>query len=258
MSAALAQTRAMTLRHLREVWRQPWFIAIMLVQPLIWLLLFGSLFKRVVEIPGFGGGDYIDFLTPGLVVMTALFSAGWSGMGVIEDLNRGVMDRFLVSPVSRASLIAGRLGSLSLTVAIQALIVVAIGMAVGARFPGGVVGVVVLVRCSVLLACAVGSLSIGLALVTRQEETLIGAVQLVVLPATFLSAGLMAASLAPGWVQAVARFNPVNWAVEAGRGALGNDVDWGLVGSRAGLLVGLAVLCGWVATRAFRSYQRSV
>ena len=182
MSAALAQTRAMTLRHLRELWRQPWFVAIMLVQPLIWLLLFGSLFEHVVEIPGFGGGDYIDFLTPGLVVMTALFSAGWSGMGVIEDLNRGVMDRFLVSPVSRASLIAGRLGSLALTVAIQSLIVVAIGMAVGARFPGGIVGIAVLVGCAVLLACSVGSLSIGLALVARQEETLIASVQLVVLP----------------------------------------------------------------------------
>lgn len=258
MSAAIAQTRAMTLRHLRELWRQPWFVAIMLVQPLIWLLLFGSLFRRVVEIPGFGGGDYVDFLTPGLVVMTALFSAGWSGMGVIQDLDRGVMDRFLVSPVSRASLIVGRLGSLSLTVAIQSLVVVAIGMAVGARFPGGVAGIAVLVGCAVLLACSVGSLSIALALVSRQEETLIAAVQLVVLPATFLSAGLMAQSLAPGWVQAVARFNPVNWAVEAARGALGERVDWGLVGSRVGLLVALAVLCGWVATRAFRAYQRSV
>ena len=68
----------------------------------------------------------------------------------------------------------------------------------------------------------------------------------------------MAQSLAPGWVQAVARFNPVNWAVEAGRGALGDNVDWGLVGSRALLLVALAVVCGWVATRAFHAYQRSV
>ena len=128
----------------------------------------------------------------------------------------------------------------------------------GARFPGGAVGVVVLVVCSVLLAFSVGALSIGLGLVARQEETLIGAVQLVVLPATFLSAGLMRQSLAPGWVQSIARFNPVNWAVDAGRGALGSSVDWGLVASRAGLLALLAVVCGWVATRAFRTYQKSV
>lgn len=258
MTVALAHTRSMTIRHLRELWRQPWFVAITLVQPLIWLLLFGALFERVVDIPGFGGGDYIDFLTPGIVVMTALFTAGWGGMGVIEDINRGVMDRFLVSPVSRASLIAGRLGQLAITVTIQSLVVVGLGVAVGARFPGGAVGVVVLIGCSVLLAWAVGALSVGLALVARQEETLIAAVQLVVLPATFLSAGLMRQSLAPEWVQWIARFNPVNWAVDAGREALGTGTDWSLVASRLGLLALLAVACGWVATKAFHAYQRSV
>lgn len=258
MTAALAQTRSMTLRHLRELWRQPWYVAITLVQPIVWLLLFGALFERVVQIPGFGGGDYVDFLTPGIVVMTALFTAGWLGMGVIEDLNRGVMDRFLVSPVSRGSLIAGRLGQLAITIAIQSVIVVGLGVAVGARFGGGIAGVAVLIAASVLLAWAVGALSIALALVARQEETLIGAVQFVVLPATFLSAGLMKQDLAPGWVQAVARFNPVNWAVDAGRTTLGTGVDWGLVLTRLGLLSLLALLCGWVATRAFRAYQRSV
>jgi len=257
MSAVLVHTRAMTMRHIRELLRQPWFVAIMLVQPMIWLLLFGALFKRVVDIPGFGG-EYIDFLTPGIVVMTALFSAGWIGMGVIEDLNRGVMDRFLVSPVSRTSLIAGRLGQLAIAIVIQSLVVLGIGTAVGASFAGGAAGMAVLIGASILLACAVGALSIGLALVARQEETLIGAVQLVVLPLTFLSAGLMKQDLAPGWVQDVARYNPVNWAIEAGRGALGGDVDWSLVGSRVGFLTLLAIACVWLSTRAFRSYQRSV
>jgi ABC-2 type transport system permease protein len=257
MTAAIAHTRSMTIRHVRELLRQPWYVAITLVQPVIWLLLFGGLFERVVELPGFGG-DYADFLTPGIVVMTALFTAGWTGMSVIEDLNRGVMDRFLVSPVSRGSLIAGRLGQLAITISIQSLIVVALGLAIGARFAGGLVGVSVLTAGSVLLAWSVGALSIGLALVARQEETLIGAVQLVVFPATFLSAVLMKQELAPGWVQTIADFNPVNWAVDAGREALGSSVDWSLVLSRLGLLTLLAVLCGWVATRAFLAYQRSV
>lgn len=92
----------------------------------------------------------------------------------------------------------------------------------------------------------------------RQEETLIAGVQLVVLPATFLSAGLMRQSLAPGWVQSVARFDPVSWAVDAGREALDADVDWWLVASRAGLLALLVVACGVVATSAFRAYRGSV
>ena len=87
----------MTQRHSRALLRQPYFLAITLTQPIIWLLLFGALFKSVTEIPGFAaGGSYLDYLMPGVVVMTALFSSGWSGMGIIEDMDRGLMDRFLV------------------------------------------------------------------------------------------------------------------------------------------------------------------
>ena len=106
-----------------------------------------------------------------------------------------------------------------------------------------------------LLGAAVTALSDGLALVARQEETLIGAVQFVVLPATFLSSGMMAANLLPGWIQDVARFNPVNWAVIASRAA---GHDWALVGTRAGLLAALMLGCSVLATRAFRVYQRAV
>ena len=79
----IRHTLYMTLRHLRELWRQPWFVAVTLVQPVIWLLLFGALFKRVIEIPGFHGNSYIAFLAPGVVVMTAMFNAAWSGMSLI-------------------------------------------------------------------------------------------------------------------------------------------------------------------------------
>jgi ABC-2 type transport system permease protein len=258
LTTTLAHAGHMTVRWLRALWRQPWYVAITLMQPVIWLLLFGALFESVVEIPGFQGGDYVDFLTPGIVVMTALFSAGWTGMGVINDLDRGVMDRFLVSPVRRVSLIAGPLGQLATVIVLQSLIIVGLGAVTGASIDGGVAGIAALIGCAVLLAWAVGALSIALALVARKEETLIGAVQFVVLPLTFLSSAFMQTNLAPGWIQEVGRFNPVNWAVEAGREAFGADVDWGFVASRAGFLAALAAACAWLATRAFRSYQRSV
>jgi ABC-2 type transport system permease protein len=255
---ALADSGQMAARWLRALWRQPWYVAITLVQPVIWLLLFGALFERVVEIPGFGADDYVDFLLPGIVVMTALFSAGWSGMGVINDLERGVMDRFLVSPVRRGALIAGPLGQVSVVVVIQSLIIVVLGAARGASLSGGPLGVVVLIGCSALLAWAVGALSVGIALLARKEETLIGAVNFLILPLTFLSTAFMPSDLSPSWVEAVARVNPVNWAIEAGRSALASDVDWALVASRAGLLAATALVCAWFARRALRSYQRSV
>jgi ABC-2 type transport system permease protein len=251
-------TLYMTARHLRELYRQPWFVAVTLVQPMIWLLLFGALFRKVVEIPGFHGGSYIGFLAPGVVVMTAMFNSAWSGMALIEDLNRGVTARFLVSPVRREALIAGRILKEAVVVVIQSLIIVVLALIVGASFPGGPDGVAVLFAVSALLGATFGALSNGFGLIMRQEEALIGAVQFIVLPLTFLSSTFLAADLMPKWMQHVADFNPVNWAVVAGRTATSAHPDWGLAASRAGFLAALLVVCLAFATNAFRSYQRTV
>ncbi len=252
------QTLYMTLRHLRELWRQPWFVAVTLVQPVIWLLLFGALFKKVVEIPGFHGHSYIAFLAPGVVVMTAMFNSAWSGMALIEDLNRGVTARFLISPVRREALIAGRILKEAVVVVIQSVIIVALALIVGASFAGGPAGIAALFAVSALLGAAFGGLSNGFALIMRQEEALIGAVQFIVLPLTFLSATFLEANLMPHWIQRVSDFNPVNWAVVAGRSATSSSPDWGVVASRGGFLVLLLALSLAFATRAFKSYQRSV
>jgi ABC-2 type transport system permease protein len=92
----------------------------------------------------------------------------------------------------------------------------------------------------------------------RQRESVIGAVTFVQLPLTFLSAALMAPGLLPGWIRTVARFNPVNWAVEAARSAAMQTIDWGLVAGRIGLLVALLLASAALATRAFGRYQRSL
>lgn len=252
-------TLYMTVRHLRELWRQPWFVAVTLVQPVIWLLLFGTLFKNVIEIPGFHAhGSYIGFLVPGVVAMSAMFSSGWSGMALIEDLNKGVTDRFLVSPVRRKALIAGRLVKKAVVVLIQSVIIVLLALLVGATFPGGLGGVLVLLFVSAALGAAFGALSNGFALIMRQEEALIEAVQFLLLPLTFLSSAFLASNLIPRGMQHVADFNPVNWAVVAGRAATSSSPDWGVVASRAGFLAALMVLSMMFATRTFRAYQRSV
>src|SRR3954447_26744155 len=122
-----------TLRYLRAFIRQPAWVAITLVQPVIWLLLFGALFKAVTRIPGFGGGSYLDYLTPGVVVMLAVSSAGWTGMGFIEDMNRGVMDRMLVTPAWRGAFNLGSVAQCVLSVVIQTLIIVLLALLLGAH-----------------------------------------------------------------------------------------------------------------------------
>jgi ABC-2 type transport system permease protein len=254
----LRHTGYMALRDLRAMWRQPWYVAMTLVQPVIWLLLFGELFKAVTDLPGFGGESYIAYLAPGVVIMSALFSSGWNGMATIEDIDLGVTDRLLVSPVSRFALIAGRVLQSALVIVIQSVIMVAIALAAGASFPGGVVGVIVLVLASALLGAAFAALSNALALVARQRESLIGAVTFLVLPLTFLSTALMRGDLLPGWMQTATDVNPVDWAIEAGRSATAASPDWSLIAGDLAFLAGLLAACAWLATRAFRSYQASV
>jgi ABC-2 type transport system permease protein len=177
---------------------------------------------------------------------------------VIQDIDRGVTDRFLVSPVRRSSLISGRLGSGSVTIAIQSLIIIGLALIAGASFDNSVLGVVVLIVVSILVAAAFGCLSIGLALLIRREETLIAIVQFLLLPLSFMSVTFMQKSLMPGWMQTVSDFNPLNWAVEAGREAVSASPDWASIAGKGGLLLAFLLLCGAFAMRAFHTYQRSV
>jgi ABC-2 type transport system permease protein len=257
-SRFLAHSGYLTVRSLRTLSRQPMYLAFTLIQPMIWLLLFGQLFKRLSDLPGFGTGSYLEYLTPGVVVMTAMWSAGWAGTSFIQDMDRGVMDRNLTSPVRRGALIAGSLAYQAVTTVIQSAIVIAVALLSGARFGGGVIGVVVLIAFSVLLALSFAALSNAVALLVRQQEALIGISQFLTMPLTFLSSALMAPALMPGWVADASRFNPVDWAAVGGREALSATPDWALIGRELGLLLVLMLIMAWLATRAFRAYQRSV
>jgi ABC-2 type transport system permease protein len=254
----ISDTWALTVRDLLRLWRQPWFIGIVLVQPVIWLLLFGELFESVVDIPGFEGSDYKQYLVPGVLVMTAFFSSGWNGMQTIDDLDRGITDRLLVTPTRRLPLVAGRLGTNALQVFVQSLVIVGMALAIGVTFDGGVLGVGALVVLAVLLGTAFAALSNALALVARQEETVIGAVTFLQLPLVFLSTAFMQEGLMPDWVASVAAYNPVDWAVVAGREAVQGSTDWSTVAGHGGLLALFALACTMLATRAFRAYQAQV
>ena len=255
---ALRQTWQVTLRGIRVLVRNPAYLGMTLTQPIIWLLLFGALFKAITRIPGFHGGSYINFLTPGIVVMLAVSSAGWTGMGFIEDIASGVMDRELVSPVWRGALNAGTVIYAALMVALQTVLIVLLSLALGADYVGGIGGVLLLILVAALLGATFASLSNGVAILARQREALIGAVTFVLLPLTFLSTALMQQSLVPGWIRTVAEFNPVNWAVQAGRSAAMQHINWELVGTRLGMLVALTLLSATLATLAFAKYQRSL
>jgi ABC-2 type transport system permease protein len=258
MSTFVMQPTHMAVRYLRALWRQPLYVVFQLVQPLIWLFLFGQLFKNIDRLPGFGGSSYIDYLAPGVLVMSALLSNGWSGTMYIVDMERGVLDRFLSSPARRSSFLIGQLGYWAALTVIQSVILIGLSMLAGARFSGGLLSVIALVAAAVLLGTTMACLSNAMALRLRQQDTVIAANVLLVLPLCFVSTVFIPAALMPGWIQDVARFNPVNWAVEAGRQSLVTGVDWSIVLTRLGGLAALALVFGWIAVRSYRAYQRSV
>ena len=105
----LRDTWYLFLRLIQATLRMPVFVIISIVQPVLWVLLFGQLFSKVTTIQGFESSSYVQFLAPGIAIMTALFGAAYSGMGILGDIDRGVLDRMLATPVSRGAMIAGRI-----------------------------------------------------------------------------------------------------------------------------------------------------
>jgi len=236
MTTAVTQTWYMTQRQLMVFARQPAYAVIMLVQPVVWLFLFGALFRNVVELGGFGTTSYLDYLVPGVVVMSALGSNMWAGMGTLEEIQRGTLNRFLTTPASRAALMNGNVVHNGIVTAFQSVVIVLLG----------------------LLGTVFGALSNALGMLVRERESIIGINTFLLLPLTFLSSAFMAPDQMPSWMRHIADFNPLNWAMTAGRSALSADPDWGAVLGRGGALLALAVAAVWLSIRTFRSYQRSV
>jgi ABC-2 type transport system permease protein len=256
---ALVHTWYLTGRKLHALVRQPWVLAFSVVQPVIWLFLFGQLFRKVIDIPGFAfGGSYLAYLVPGLIAMNAMANNMWAGMGMIEEIDRGTLNRFLAAPASRVGIMNATVAEQAVSTTVQSLIIVGLGLAGGARYYGGVAGVAVMVAASVLVGVVFGALSNATGMLLRSREAIIGVYTFFMLPLIFLSSAFMQTELMPGWMQAIASRNPLNWAVQIGRSAVSAHPDWGAIAVRCGGLLILAVACVAMSVVTFRSYQKNV
>ena len=252
-----ADTWFMVGRQIRNLIRQPIWIVMMLIQPMIWLILYGQLFSRVPSLRG-GAGSYVEFLAPGVIVMNAFFGATWSGMGMIDDLDRQVISRFLTTPVSRLSLVLSQIVRAGITAMIQALVILVVGLALGVRVHGGPLGWLVVFLGSALLAAGFGGISQGLALLMRREESMIAVANFIGLPLMFLSTILISRGTMPGWITTASRYNPVDWGAVAARNAVVFGGPWGSTFAHLGYLLALTVVTAGFADWALRRYQRSL
>jgi ABC-2 type transport system permease protein len=257
MIQVLRQTGWMVLRQLRNLMRQPIWIALMVIQPLIWLLLYGQLFSRVGQLRG-GASSYVEFLAPGIICMNSFFGGSWSGMAMISDLDRHVIDRFLAAPASRFAIILSQVVRAGITAVIQALLLLLVGLALDVRVHGGALGWLVVCAAAALLAMAFAGLSHGIALLVRKEASMIAAANFIGLPLMFISSILIPTASMPHWIEVVSRFNPVNWGVRAARNAIVVGGAWGHSAVYLLMLLAATAVTSLFATWCFRSYQRSI
>lgn len=254
----LRHTWFMTVRQARNLIREPIWIVLLLVQPMVWLVLYGQLFRNVTRLGGFGTTSYITFLAPAIVVMNAFFGATWSGMSMITDLDHKVVERFLATPASRLAIVLSQIVRSAITAAIQALVILLVSSALGVRVHTGVLGWLVIVLAAILVNSAFAGISQAIALLTRREATMIAVANFIGLPLLFLSTTMIARSQMPGWMQTAARLNPVDWGVRAAREVVLPGTDWVSVAAHLGLLLALSALTAAWATSTFRAYRRSL
>jgi ABC-2 type transport system permease protein len=212
------------------------------------VVVFTALFDRIAETPGFGAGDYIDYLLPGAVVLTALLGAGFTATYLVQDAVGGYLDRLRLLPTSRVAMLGGRQAFEAVRVLPAAIAVTAVGVALGASIDGGVAGVAACLVLVALLSAAFAGLFHVAGLASRDPQTAL-ALQPVGVLVGLVSTALVPASVAAAGFADIARVNPVSVVVDGARASLAGDVLSGQVAFALAICTGGIALTQLVVAR---------
>ena len=235
-------------RQIRMNLRNPAWVLIGVMQPVLYLVLFGPLLKPLVD--DFGVENPYTFLVPGLLVQLGMFGAFFAGFGLIGEWREGVVEAERVTPASRSALLVGRLSRDVAQLLVQALILVGLGWAMGMRAP--IDGVIIGVLLTLLVGGACAAASNALALTTKSEDVMAPVINMVMMPVLLLSGILLPMTIGPDWLQRVSDFMPFRWIVDAVRDTFVGDLSsshmlWGTTWSLV-----LFALATWWGTAVFR------
>jgi ABC-2 type transport system permease protein len=236
-------------RYLGLFLRNPVWVVIGVVQPLLYLLLFAPLLKSIAAMPGFPPGGAYNVFVPGLLIQLGLFGASGVGFSLIAELRFGVIERLRVTPVSRLALLLGRALRDILTLIIQSLILVLVSLPFGLHIDG--VGLLVMLGLIALIGLLFASISYALGLWLKSEDAFAPLLFTATLPLLLLSGVLLPLSLAPGWLRDIADANPLAYAVDAARALFNNHLGDPSVVKGVAIMAGLAVLAVVIAARSF-------
>jgi ABC-2 type transport system permease protein len=247
----LSDTWLVFSRAMRLSIRNPVWVILGMIQPILYLALFGPLLEPLTSTPGFPPGSAWQVFVPGLLVQLGIFGAAFAGFGLIAEWRAGVVERMRVTPARRGALLIGRVLRDVVVLVVQGAILVGSAMLVfDLEVPAEslVIGLVVVA----LLGGAISALSYGVALKLKSEDSFAPVVNGVIVPVLLLSGILLPMALAPGWLQTVADFNPLTHVVEGVRSVfLGDNTSTeALVG--VAVTVGLLLVGVLYGTRVFR------
>jgi ABC-2 type transport system permease protein len=235
-------------RQLRMNLRNPAWVIIGAIQPVLYLLLFGPLLTPLVD--QFGATNAYTFFVPGMLVQLGIFGAFFAGFSLIGEWREGVIEAERVTPASRTALLVGRLYRDLLQLLAQALILIALGYALGmdAPFQGIVLGTLL----TLLIGGACAAASNALALSTKSEEVMAPVINMVMMPVLLLSGILLPMTIGPAWLERASEFMPIRHVVDAVRNSfLGDFASSGLLWGGLWSLT-LFTVAIWWGTATFR------
>jgi ABC-2 type transport system permease protein len=242
-------------RQMRLSLRNPAWVIIALVQPILYLALFGPLLTKLpIGVLGGAAGSggvavAYKFFVPGLLIQLGLFGSTFVGFAIISDWRAGVIERFRVTPVSRLAIMSGRVLRDVLALVVQAVILVLAGVAFGLRAP--VSAVLLGLGFIVLVAIGLASASYATALLIKSEDAFAPLLNSVVLPLVLLSGIMLPMTLGPGWLQGVARVSPFRYIIDAMRSAFTGHYANTIMLEGVLVAIGLAAVCLWLGSRVF-------
>jgi len=200
--------------ELRKLVHDPTELLTRAVQPVLWLLVFGQVLAQARAIPT-GKLGYMDFLAPGVLAQSALFSAIFFGIAVIWERDLGVLHKYLVSPASRMALVSGKALAGGLRALVQAVVVYLVAALIGVHLRFGVVPIVGAAVVVVLGAAGFATFSLIIACLVRTRERFMGIGQVLTMPLFFASSAIYPIAVMPSWLQVVAHVNPLTYQVDA-------------------------------------------
>lgn len=247
--ALVREARIIMWRESRFLIRNPVPIVLGFVNPVLWLLLFGSLFFNLARFPGFPAPNYTTFLVPGILAMNAVARGLISCFNLVWHRYYGFLDKILVAPISRTSIFLGQLTVTILFGVAESLLILGIGYLMGMKVNSGIMGLPIIVLVYVSLELLF--IGVSMMMIRMVPEQFIGMLQLLVLPPVFLSSALFPLGFAPRFIRTVARFNPVSQAVDAMRIVMVQGLNWSAILSHWGILMSVVAVVLFLAHRRF-------